>query len=125
MRTLKPLMMDFYIWLQSEVMRNLDSQMGSDEWVSIEDNHEIWWIKNLLNTPIDDERYYCVWHIIAPYLVNIKGLSKTEASDIISAWLDKCSSLKRLSFSKRKVALKKLRYYHLPIGRDNLKREVV
>jgi hypothetical protein len=123
--SIKPLMMSYYIWLQSDVMEKLDRQMELGTFTKWFDNHEIWWIENLLETPIDDNRWYCVWHILVPYLINIKGLSESEASDIISTWLDKCSLLKRLNFSRRKVGytIRGLKDYHLPIGRDNLERD--
>ncbi len=89
------------------------------------DNKQIWWIENLIDTPIDDNRWYCVWHILVPYLINIKRLSESETYDTISTWLDKCSSLKRLNFSRRKVGytIRGLKDYHLPVGRDNLERD--
>ena len=61
------------------------------------------WIEKLLNKPIDSNRYYCVWRILIPYLINIRKLSRQDAYNIISDWLDRCNSLKRLNFSRRKV----------------------
>ena len=58
----------------------------------------IGWIEDLLQTPIADQRKYCIWRILAPYLVNCKQLSNEEAYEIIWSWLDECNKLERLSF---------------------------
>jgi hypothetical protein len=39
------------------------------------DNDFIPWIERLLKTPIPDHRKYCIWRILAPYLINVKHLS--------------------------------------------------
>jgi hypothetical protein len=82
------------------------------------------WIENLLNKPIDANRYYCTWRILAPYLINVRGLSRQEALDIIQSWLDKCNSVKRLSFNIRKVndVLDKVGSYY-PIARTDLEHD--
>jgi len=64
-------------------------------------NISIAWIEHLLQTPIPNHRKYCIWRILAPYLVNIRGLSEEEALAKIVTWLDKCNKLKRLSFYAR------------------------
>src|SRR5215831_1310594 len=61
------------------------------------------WIEKLLEKPLDVEgRYYCTWRVLAPYLINVKRLSISDAFDIISSWLDRCNSLRRLSFNSVK-----------------------
>ena len=62
------------------------------------DNDFIPWIERLLKTPIPDHRKYCMWRILAPYLINVKHLSFKEAFDIIDKWLYKCNDLKPLDF---------------------------
>jgi hypothetical protein len=58
------------------------------------------WINNLLDIPLDDFRHYCLWRILIPYLVNVKGVHDfKEITDILSPWLNKCNSLRRLSFN--------------------------
>lgn len=87
----------------------------------------IGWIEDLLQTPICDQRKYCIWRILAPYLVNIKRLSNDLACRIIVQWLEECSKLQRISFySKSRVRddvrrAKQGGYY--PIGYNNLKTE--
>ena len=61
-------------------------------------NKFIPWIERLLKTPIPDHRKYCIWRIIAPYLINVKHLSFDEAFDIIDKWLDRCNNLEELNF---------------------------
>lgn len=35
----------------------------------------IWWIEQLLQTPVDVYRKFVVWRILAPYLINIRKYS--------------------------------------------------
>ncbi len=58
----------------------------------------ILWIERLLQTPLPRFRKYCIWRILAPYLVNVKHLSFEESFDIIDKWLDKCNELEALDF---------------------------
>ena len=85
------------------------------------------WIEKLLKTPIPDHRKYCIWRILAPYLINVKHLSFEEAFDIIDKWLDKCNDLEALDFdTERKIndclnsAVNK---GYLPISFDNPSKE--
>ena len=48
------------------------------------------WIERLLQTPIPDVRHRTVNLILAPYLVNTKGLDVEQASKIISNYIEKC-----------------------------------
>ena len=58
----------------------------------------IHWIEKLLTMPIADYRKYCIWRILAPYLINIKKLEDEQAANTIKEWLQKCNSVKRVSF---------------------------
>ncbi len=51
------------------------------------------WIEKLLQTPIPDVRHRSVNLILAPYLVNVKGLSEEEAANIIIGYIEKCKLL--------------------------------
>jgi hypothetical protein len=85
----------------------------------------IQWIENLLNTPIDDYRKLAIWHIFVPYLLNIRGLSHTEAHGIIMEWLKECDKLRRLDFTpsyKIKGALNSSKDF-LPVSCGKLKTE--
>ena len=61
--------------------------------------NRIQWIENLLNTAIEDNRKYCLWRILCPYLVNIKRLDDDESIAILNDWLKKCDSLRKLDFN--------------------------
>jgi hypothetical protein len=61
-----------------------------------DDVNDIKWIEILLETPISDYRKNAINLILAPYLINIKKLSYTDAFNIIKDWLNKCDSLRRL-----------------------------
>jgi Primase X len=56
------------------------------------------WIEILLQTPLPKFRKYCIWRILAPYLINVKHLSFEESFDRIDKWLDKCNELEALDF---------------------------
>lgn len=85
----------------------------------------IWWIEKLLWNPLPDHRKYVIWRILAPYLINIRKTSESEAFQIIVEWLDKCNSLRRLDFTRNylvKYNVKSARKSgYLPISFDNLK----
>jgi hypothetical protein len=63
-----------------------------------EDSSSIPWIEGLLQTPLSDHRKYCIWRILAPYLINVKHLSFEYSFDIIHKWLDNCNELEALDF---------------------------
>src|SRR5215204_1217524 len=56
----------------------------------------ITWIEKLLQTPIEDYRKNAVGLILAPYLINIRGLPYQSAYNIIEEWLNKCDVLRKL-----------------------------
>ncbi len=104
--------MQYYIWLQSAVIRNLQRQKEEKSKYrhtygrtrKCMNIHDYDWIENLLNKPIPTHRNYCVWKILVPYHINIKELSKLQTFDIIKSWLDKCNSISRLDFNpKQKI----------------------
>ncbi|HUC38799.1 MAG TPA: DNA primase noncatalytic subunit PriX, partial [Candidatus Acidoferrum sp.] len=51
------------------------------------------WIDKLLETPIPDVRHRTVNLVLAPYLVNIKGVSEEDAAKIISGYIERCKVL--------------------------------
>jgi len=62
------------------------------------DNKIRFWIEKLLNTPILDFRKNALNLILAPYLINIKKLSYQQSFNILTDWLQKCNSLRKLDF---------------------------
>ncbi len=62
-------------------------------------NNIKFWIEKLLNTPITDFRKNALSLILAPYLIHIKKLSYQESFDILSEWLKKCDSIRKLDFN--------------------------
>jgi hypothetical protein len=85
------------------------------------------WIEKLLNKSLHDYRKYCIWRILAPYLVNVKKLTDEQSSQIIREWLKKCNLVKRVSFDKTSIirydiqSARKKGFY--PIGWNQLKVE--
>jgi hypothetical protein len=90
-----------------------------------EHKSRIIWIEKLLATPIGDHRYYCLWHILIPYLVNIKKLSKVDVIDRITQWLDECSKVETVKWRYPETIEEQLRYDkgYPPISLENLKKE--
>jgi hypothetical protein len=122
------LLRDFRRWLIDEKVkerRMLNSRMAHTHTQAINSSSTIWWIEKLLQTPIDDHRKYAVWHIVVPYLINIRKLAGDEAIDIARRWLDKCNSLRRLDFNPNNMIRPNIskvkRVGYLPISLGNLK----
>jgi hypothetical protein len=61
----------YYIWLQAATARELDNQMEAVERdltnkTKTNQPKVFSWIEKLLDTPLHDQRYYCVWfHILS------------------------------------------------------------
>ncbi|WP_148686284.1 DNA primase noncatalytic subunit PriX [Candidatus Nitrosocosmicus hydrocola] len=64
-------------------------------------NFVIDWIENLLKTPMEDQRNYCLWAILVPYLLNVKHLSEEDTFNILKDWLQNCNDLKKLRFDPK------------------------
>ena len=82
------------------------------------------WIEKLLTISLSDNRKYCIWRILSPYLVNVKKLTDEQANYIIVEWLEECNSMKRLSFdgaSRIRYDLQSARKKGYPIGWEQLK----
>jgi hypothetical protein len=119
-----------YMWLKAQVIKDMQRRVEADRVNrkyrrrSGEKKSTFQWIEKLLKKPIDSNRYYCTWRILVPYLINVRRLSRQEASDIIQGWLAKCNSVKRLSFNPRKVndVLQRVGSYY-PIARADLEQD--
>jgi hypothetical protein len=61
-------------------------------------NQSIERIEKLLKIPISDFRKNATNLILTPYLVNIKKLSYQQSFDILTDWLQKCNSVRKLDF---------------------------
>ncbi len=66
-----------------------------------------------------------MWHILIPYLKNIKGLSQNEIVLILTEWLDKCNRLNRVRWRYPQRIKDQLKYDkgYPPISLENLKKE--
>ena len=92
----------FLSYLIDQERRNKERKLGKKvvhTFLSENGNSlSILWIERLLQTPLPKFRKYCIWRILAPYLINVKHLSFEESFDIIDKWLDKCNELEALDF---------------------------
>jgi hypothetical protein len=51
------------------------------------------WIERILENPLPDLRHRTVNLILAPYLVNVKGMSEEDAANIITEFIEKCKQI--------------------------------
>jgi hypothetical protein len=130
--SIKPLLKDFRRYLIDENIKRkiterkkklMRKHMHQD---NIGGN-QIAWIERLLQTPLSDSRKYCIWRILTPYLINIKGLSDRETMMVISEWLGQCGKLRKLDFNPRYKIREGINgareTSYLPISRDKLNGE--
>jgi hypothetical protein len=99
--SIKFLLQDFRRYLINQKINDLNKKREIERrlgYQSIRGNNNIFWIEKLLNTPISDFRKNATNLILAPYLVNIKKLSYQHSFDILTDWLKKCNSFKKLDF---------------------------
>jgi hypothetical protein len=59
-------------------------------------NNSIRWVERLLESGLSDHRKYVISIVLVPYFINIKHLSKEDATGRINQWLSKCSTCKPL-----------------------------
>jgi hypothetical protein len=118
----------FCAYLRNQQTKDLQSQ-GSNYIITPSNNGKggnIHWIEQLLRAPIQDHRKFAIWRILAPYLINVKGVSKDEAYNVIENWLNECDKLNRLSFypkSKIREGIRGAAKGYFPIGFEKLKIE--
>ncbi|MBS7612537.1 DNA primase noncatalytic subunit PriX [Candidatus Bathyarchaeota archaeon] len=75
------------------------------------------WIEELLKHPVDDGRHRLLWLVVAPYLVNVKGVPVSEAEKIAYDWLVECCRRKKVEGDLRRLA----KYYVNYASRRRLK----
>ncbi|MEM2936621.1 MAG: DNA primase noncatalytic subunit PriX, partial [Candidatus Bathyarchaeia archaeon] len=62
------------------------------------------WVEGLLDNPLDDGRHRLLWLVVAPYLVNVKRLSRHEAKTIARNWLTECNRKKPIEGDMNRLA---------------------
>lgn len=102
-----------------------EQKKREDKTLSVKDDRKINWIEKLLQTQISDHRYYCLWHILIPYLVTIRGKSDEEVISILTSWLEKCNKINKIRWKYPQKIKEQLRYTkgYPPISLQNLKKE--
>jgi hypothetical protein len=95
------LLKEFRRWLiQEEYNLKLKKGAVSPSYnVIIRTNNKIDWIEKLLQTPLEDFRKYCLFHILVPYLLNYRNNSIEESSKILELWLHKSNELRPIDFN--------------------------
>jgi len=89
----------FYAYLVNQQIKEKEREKSIEQYQNnsqISNSKTIAWIEKLLQTPIEDYRKNAVSLILAPYLINIRGLPYQSAYNIIEEWLNKCDALKKL-----------------------------
>ena len=72
-------------------------------------NHIEWIEKQILQKAFSDYRKLIVGLILAPYLIVIKKLSYEKSYQIISEWLQKCDSVRKLDFDPKYLTTNNLK----------------
>ena len=97
------LIRDFRLWLADiDLKRKKISryQNKSCEIITMSEMvKKYYWIEKLLQTPLPCFRRYCLYHILVPYLVNIRKLNSEKSYDILKTWLEKCNTLSKITFN--------------------------
>jgi hypothetical protein len=57
------------------------------------------WIEKLLQTPLSDHRKYCIFHILVPYLLNIRKISVEECTKLLDLWVSRCNKIRPVDFN--------------------------
>lgn len=57
---------------------------------------EYGWIEGVMKRPVADGRHRLLWLVLAPYLVNVKGLDLEEAREAALAYMRACDRVKRM-----------------------------
>ena len=122
------LLRDFRRYLIQEKIDNYDAERKRLQFSSKvkTDPTRRMWIEILLGTAIEDYRKYALWRIVAPYLVNVRRLSREDAISVIREWLDKCDKLRPLVGVNDRInpnLSAAARVGYLPIGFNDLKTE--
>lgn len=120
-----PLITPFFNSLIQKKIEN-DQSFEKENGTNIRNKiNTIAWIEKLLVTPIEDHRYFCLWHILIPYLKNIRGLPKHEVIIILTNWLNECDKLAKVRWSYPQRIKDQIRYDkgYPPISLENLKKE--
>lgn len=96
----------FYVYIADQQIKETRYKSRIEQSSSFYNNNNnnsndnsVRWIEKLLQTALPDHRRNCIWKILALYLINVKALSYVESFAILSGWLDKCSTVRRLHFN--------------------------
>ncbi len=68
-------------------------KLPKEELRMVQSLKSIRWIDRLLLNPIPDVRQRVVGLVLAPYLVNVRGLDIDSAYKVISSYIDKCKAI--------------------------------
>jgi hypothetical protein len=120
-----PLVLPFLDYLIQLKIENEELRKRRQDSNFISNNNKIEWIDKILETPIPDHRYYCLWHILIPYFKSIRGLSEDQIIHKITQWLDECNKLNKVKWRYPQRIKEQLRYDkgYPPISLENLKKE--
>ena len=100
--SIKYLLRDFRRYLINQKIKEVNKKREIERrsgYYYNRENNNINWIEKLLDIPISDFRKNATNLILAPYLIYIKKLSYQQSFDILTDWLQKCNSFKKLDFN--------------------------
>lgn len=118
------LLKDFRRWLtQEEYIQKVKNKKRKNPRIMPKFLDSYHWIENLLHTPIEDHRKFCLFRILIPYLINVKFLSVEKTTETLESWLLKCNEKRSLGFNSRIEISNRIRYVKTikPLGIGKLK----
>ncbi len=88
-------------------------------------SNDIDWIETLLTIPMHGDIHKVITSILAPYLINVKGLVVPKAEEIIEEWVERCERYEEIKGNinafVRRECLNAYRLAKKPKGLDYLK----
>jgi hypothetical protein len=88
------------------------------------DRQKYFWIEKLILTPIDHNRYFVIFRLLAPYCRRILKLSHEESEGKIREWLLACNNLKFVNNLDNKITKALLNAHNFrPMNLDTLREE--
>jgi len=97
------LIRDFRLWLADiDLQRKKTSRIQNKNCEIISKSDIVkkyYWIEKLLQTPLPCFRRYCLYHILVPYLVNVRKLNSEKCYYVLKTWLEKCNALSKIPFN--------------------------
>jgi hypothetical protein len=72
------------------------------------------WIERLLSRPLGDGRHRALWHVLSPYLVNVRKMTFDQSEVVLEEYFTKCNGIQPLQPSIS--SFKGIIHYYLKVA---------